>query len=151
MTEFIITHRIQTNVREVGRNYNSKTSQSQYEEKKFYYDFLKLLWTGEVRYYVMTAKVYVDVLAVFSREGELIPKAFVWEDGRRYEIDKISKPERCASRKAGGTGYRYTCQVGGKICHLTYEENYKWFMERKQRHSEREPWIRAPFGEINIR
>ena len=47
------------------------------------------------------------------------------------EIDKVSKPERCASRKAGGTGYRYTCQVGGKICHLTYEENYRWFMERK--------------------
>lgn len=63
-------------------------------------------------------KVYVDVLAVFSREGELIPKAFVWEDGHRYEIDKISKPERCASRKAGGTGYRYTCMVEGKICHL---------------------------------
>ena len=74
----------------------------------------------------MTAKVYVDVLAVFSREGELIPTAFVWEDGRKYAIDKVSKPERCASRKAGGTGYRYTCQVGGKICHLTYEENYKW-------------------------
>ena len=51
--------------------------------------------------------------------------------GRMYAIDKVSKPERCASRKAGGTGYRYTCQVGGKICHLTYEENYKWFMERK--------------------
>lgn len=48
-----------------------------------------------------------------------------------HAIDKVSKPERCASRKAGGTGYRYTCQVGGKICHLTYEENYKWFMERK--------------------
>ena len=74
----------------------------------------------------MTAKVYVDVLAVFSREGELIPTAFVWEDGRKYAIDKVSKPERCASRKAGGTGYRYTCQVGGKICHLTYEENYKY-------------------------
>ena len=54
----------------------------------------------------MTAKVYVDVLAVFSRDGELIPKAFVWEDGRRYEIDKISKPERCASQKAGENGYR---------------------------------------------
>ena len=36
----------------------------------------------------MTAKVYVDVLAVFSREGELIPTAFVWEDGR-----KLSKGE----------------------------------------------------------
>ena len=62
----------------------------------------------------MTAKVYVDVLAVFSREGELIPTAFVWEDGRKYAIDKVSKPERCASRKAGGTGYRYTCQVRGE-------------------------------------
>ena len=79
----------------------------------------------------MTAKVYVDVLAVFSREGELIPTAFVWEDGRKYAIDKVSKPERCASRKAGGTGYRYTCQVGGKICHLTYEENYKCFGVKK--------------------
>ena len=47
----------------------------------------------------MTAKVYVDVLAVFSREGELIPTAFVWEDGRKYAIDKVSKPERCASQK----------------------------------------------------
>ena len=37
----------------------------------------------------MTAKVYVDVLAVFSREGELIPTAFVWEDGRKYAIDKV--------------------------------------------------------------
>ena len=84
-------------------------------------------------------KVYVDVLAVFSREGELIPKAFVWEDGHRYEIDKISKPERCASRKAGGTGYRYTCMVEGKICHLTYEENYKWFMERKKQSGYTQP------------
>ncbi|MFR2244146.1 MAG: hypothetical protein ACLS67_23745 [Anaerobutyricum soehngenii] len=24
--------------------------------------------------------------------------------------------------KADGTVYRYTCQVGRKICHLTYEE-----------------------------
>lgn len=38
----------------------------------------------ESRCFVMTAKVYVDVLAVFSREGELIPTAFVWEDGRKY-------------------------------------------------------------------
>lgn len=120
-------YKIQTNVREVNRNYNSETSQSQYKTEKFYYYFKN--WRAGV--VVMTAKVYVDVLAVFSRDGELIPKAFVWEDGRRYEIDKISKPERCASRKAGETRYRYTCQVGGKICHLTYEENYRWFMERK--------------------
>jgi len=39
LTEFIITYKMQTNVRWVSRNYNSKTSQSQYEAKKFYYDF----------------------------------------------------------------------------------------------------------------
>lgn len=79
----------------------------------------------------MPVKVYVEVLAVFSKEGELIPKAFIWEDGHRYDIDKVSKPERCASRKAGGTGQRYKCLIGTQICHLTYEENNRWFMERK--------------------
>lgn len=77
------------------------------------------------------SKIYVDVEAVFSKEGELIPKSFVWEDGMIYEIDQVSRPERCASRKAGGTGWRYTCRVGSRLCHLTYEENYKWFMEKK--------------------
>ena len=52
----------------------------------------------------MTAKVYVDVLAVFSREGELIPTAFVWEDGRKYAmirfqnrsvvpVEKLAEPD----------------------------------------------------------
>ena len=45
-------------------------------------------------------KVYVDVVAEFSKEGCLIPILFVWEDGRKYKIDKVLKIERCASRKA---------------------------------------------------
>lgn len=31
-------------------------------------------------------KVYVDVLAEFSKDGLLIPKEITWEDGRKYEI-----------------------------------------------------------------
>ena len=31
-------------------------------------------------------KVYVDVGAEFSDEGELIPKYVIWEDGTRYVI-----------------------------------------------------------------
>ena len=77
------------------------------------------------------AKVYVDVLVNFDKDGTMSPVDFIWEDGEKYHVDRILARERCASRKAGGTGYRYTCQVGGKICHLTYEENYRWFMERK--------------------
>lgn len=59
-------------------------------------------------------KVYVDVIAEFSKDGCLIPILFVWEDGRKYKIDKVLKIERCASRKAGGVGMMYTCMVQGR-------------------------------------
>ena len=76
-------------------------------------------------------KDYEEVLARFSPDGRLTPVAFIWEDGHRYDIDRIVKCERCASRKAGGAGILYTCIVGGRPCHLYYEENYQWFLERK--------------------
>ena len=47
-------------------------------------------------------KVYVDVVAEFRKDGQLVPIFFTWEDGRKYNIDRILKIERCASRKAGG-------------------------------------------------
>lgn len=75
-------------------------------------------------------KVYVDVYALLSKEGDLLPKSFVWEDGQIYEIDRIKKKEMQASRKAGGTGLMYTCIVDGKECHLYYEVD-KFFMEKK--------------------
>ena len=54
-------------------------------------------------------KVYVDVVAEFRKDGQLVPIFFTWEDGRKYSIDRILKIERCASRKAGGVGMMYTC------------------------------------------
>lgn len=63
-------------------------------------------------------KVYVDVVAEFSKDGCLVPISFLWEDGRKYYIDKVQKVERCASRKAGGVGIRYTCMVQGRESHL---------------------------------
>ena len=53
-------------------------------------------------------KVYVDVVAEFRKDGQLVPIFFTWEDGRKYNIDRILKIERCASRKAGGVGMMYT-------------------------------------------
>ena len=34
-------------------------------------------------------KIYVDVIAEFSKEGRLIPKSIRWEDGNVYEIAVI--------------------------------------------------------------
>ena len=63
-------------------------------------------------------KVYVDVLAVFSRDGKLRPLMLKWEDGRKYTIDRVIGVRRSASLKAGGIGIRYTCIVCGKQTYL---------------------------------
>lgn len=75
-------------------------------------------------------KVYVDVTAVFSKEGKLTPKEFKWENGTIYQIDRVKDIRRAASLKAGGAGLRYTCIVNGKESHLYYEDNNMWFLER---------------------
>ena len=75
-------------------------------------------------------KVYVEVTAKFDTDGIMMPVSFIWEDGTVYQIDRIKAKERCASRKAGGTGIMYTEMVDGKECHLFYEFD-KWFMERR--------------------
>ena len=53
-------------------------------------------------------KKYVKVTATFDCDGDLIPEYIVWDDGRRYRIDKISDVRYAASLKAGGAGIRYT-------------------------------------------
>lgn len=75
-------------------------------------------------------KVYVDVTAEFSKDGILRPLSFRWEDDQIYTIQNVKDIRRAASLKAGGVGMRYTCVVNGKICHLYYEDNNLWFMER---------------------
>jgi len=76
-------------------------------------------------------KVYVDVIAEFTKDGSLIPRYITWEDGRRYEVDRILDRRRAASMRAGGMGIRYTCRICGKVTYLFYEENLKWFVEAK--------------------
>ena len=78
----------------------------------------------------MDAKVYVAVEARFSPEGVLRPLSIEWEDGRIYEIDKVTDVRRAASLKAGGVGVRYTVNIAGRQRYLFLEEN-KWFVERK--------------------
>ena len=75
-------------------------------------------------------KVYVDVNAIFYKDGRLMPRSFIWVDGLEYEITRVKDVRRAASLKAGGAGERYTCIVEGKELYLFFEVD-KWFMERK--------------------
>lgn len=65
---------------------------------------------------------WLDVTAEFTRDGLFLPKSFAWEDGVRYEIDRVKDVRRAASLKAGGVGQKYTCVVKGRDVHLFYEK-----------------------------
>ena len=54
-----------------------------------------------------------------------------FENGEKYEIDRVIQKCRAASTKVGGTGIRYTVQICGKPTFLFDEENGKWFVEAK--------------------
>ena len=75
-------------------------------------------------------KVYVAVDARFEADGRMTPAAVTWEDGTRYEIDRVLDVRRAASLKAGGAGVRYTVRIGRTQTFLFREED-RWFVERR--------------------
>ena len=75
-------------------------------------------------------RINLQVNADFDLDGNIRPRAIYWEDGRKFEIDRILDVRRAASLKAGGVGIRYTCRIMGKTVMLFNEENNKWFMEK---------------------
>ncbi|MBO4863936.1 MAG: hypothetical protein J5517_06205 [Eubacterium sp.] len=77
-------------------------------------------------------KIYVNVSVEFTKEGRLIPRAIHWDDGRVYEIQKITDIRRAASLAAGATGIRYTIYVDGFEKHLFYGDNHRWFVVANQ-------------------
>ena len=85
-------------------------------------------------YLVNDHKVYVDVNVDHSADGTLRPRSFIWEDGKRYKVDKVIDVRPAASLKAGGAGLRYTICVGKRETFMFLEEDHsvdRWFMERK--------------------
>lgn len=79
---------------------------------------------------VYMKKVFVDVLVKCTTNGQKLPIAVTWEDGRKYTVDKISDIRQAASLKVGGQGVRYKCRICGKDTFLWLEDG-KWFMEGK--------------------
>ena len=75
------------------------------------------------------AKVYVEVDAVFTRNGDIIPKSLRWRDGSLYEIQRVTDIRYAACLAAGGRGLRYTCIIDGHSSHVYYDGNNRWFVE----------------------
>ena len=73
-------------------------------------------------------KQYVSVTATFDPDGNILPLRINWEDGRHFEIDRVTDIRYAASLKAGGAGIRYTCRIKGHERYIFLEEN-RWFIE----------------------
>lgn len=84
-------------------------------------------------------KVYVDVIVTFRNDGIMLPRQITWEDGHKYDIDRVSDIRPSAAAKAGGQGDRYTVWINGQQSYLFFERNCslsgnnigRWFVERK--------------------
>lgn len=77
-------------------------------------------------------RVYVEVNAVFTTEGRMLPTSLIWLDGHEYGIQRVTDVRRAASLKAGGSGIRYTCIIDGFESYLFHEDSNKWFVESKR-------------------
>ena len=75
-------------------------------------------------------KVFVDVLVRHTKDGKKVPITIVFEDGQKYEIDKLCDRRRAAASKVGGSGIRYTIQINGRETFL-FEDEELWFVEAK--------------------
>lgn len=87
-----------------------------------------------------TDKVYVPVDVLFDENGRMRPTRLVWEDGRKYEIDRVLQIRQAPALKAGGQGDRYTVRISGRETYLFFEHNPdvsspvagRWFVERRR-------------------
>ena len=81
-------------------------------------------------------KVYVTVNEDRLEDGRIIPRVITWENGERYEIDRVIETCKAASLRAGGTGLRFTIRIGGKPTFLWLEDDCKggsrYFVERRR-------------------
>ncbi len=78
----------------------------------------------------MARKVFVSVVAQFDEEGNVQPMNITWEDGRKYEIDKVLDVRRAVAMKVGGTAIRFTVRIGSKTTYLFHDDG-KWFVESR--------------------
>jgi len=84
-------------------------------------------------------KVYVAVNVDFTTDGRMLPRSLVWEDGARFEIDRVKDIKPAHAEKAGGQGDRYTIFVKGRESYLFFEHHPeyghkdigRWFVERR--------------------
>lgn len=88
---------------------------------------------------VKPIKVYVGVEADFGSDGVMLPRAIIWEDGTRFEVDRVLDIRSAPALKAGGQGDRYRVRINNQPTYIFFERSTnltgnvigRWFVERR--------------------
>jgi len=88
---------------------------------------------------VKPIKVYVGVEADFGSDGVMLPRAIIWEDGTRFEVDRVLDIRSAPALKAGGQGDRYSVRINNQPTYIFFERSTnltgnvigRWFVERR--------------------
>ncbi|MBO4919642.1 MAG: hypothetical protein J5365_05740 [Erysipelotrichaceae bacterium] len=70
-------------------------------------------------------KIYVQVDSQRMENGEEIPKAVCWEDGRIWKVDRVL--HACKSLDGEFEGIRYTVMIG-KAEKFIYRTGHSWYV-----------------------
>lgn len=73
-------------------------------------------------------KAYVSVIVKHQPDGQKTPLQIIFEDGEKFNIDRVVERRRAAATKVGGTGVRYKTIIGGRERYI-YEDDGLWFVE----------------------
>lgn len=76
-------------------------------------------------------KKYVPVLVHFDQEGKMRPVMIEFDEGQKFEVDKIVEVRRAACQSVGGVGDRYTVRIQGRESYLWFEKG-RWFVAAKK-------------------
>ena len=78
-------------------------------------------------------KRYAGVVTLTTADGLVTPLEILWDDGRRFKVDKVTRRRQAHSIKTGGTGMRYSVHITGHDTFLWYDDYRKrWFVEAKR-------------------
>ena len=78
----------------------------------------------------MARRVYVKTIVECDENGNVRPLMVEWEDGQKFEVERVLDVRRAAATRAGGHGMRYTVRINGHDTYI-FEDNGRWFVEAK--------------------
>ena len=87
----------------------------------------------------MKERVYVAMDTEIDETGFMMPRSIVWEDGRTFQIDRVTGFRRVSGLRNGMLSIYYTVAIGQEIRILFFQRTNecfthvagRWFVERE--------------------